>query len=200
MSPSIRHHKVRSVSHSLMMQMGHRSDQGRVWDEIDALSTRAGARSATGAMRDIHEHIADRIDDLCRAFQLRDGQNGLLVGIGKRVVGFDILSRHDSFARLYPKVLRSYAADAVLEKDAVPGGNFADLARSFFDTCTKASESRHKAVGLGVDCRFVGDSVVGSALLVDPAVVHMAFFHSEAEERDEPMMPSRQRSGFRRRR
>jgi hypothetical protein len=200
MSPSIRHHKVRSVSHSLAMKMGHRSDQGRVWEEIDALAVRAGTRSATGAMRDVHQHIGESIEDLCQAFQLRDGQNGLLVVIGKRVVGFDILSRHESFARLYPKVLRSYAADAVLDKNAEPGGNFADLARSFFETCMEASESRHKAVGLGVDCRFVGDSVVGSALLVDPAVVHMAFFHSEAEDRCEPMMPSRRRSGFRRQR
>ncbi|MGD8921810.1 MAG: hypothetical protein PVH24_01065 [Candidatus Zixiibacteriota bacterium] len=200
MSPSIRHHKVRSVSHSLLMKMGHRSDQGRVWEEIDALSARAGARSATGAMRDVHEHLARKIEDQCQAFQLKDGQNGLFVVIGQRVVGFDILSRHESFARLYPKILRSYAADAVLDKNAQPGGNFTDMTRTFFETCTGASESRHKAVGLGVDCRFVGESVVGSALLVDPAVVHMAFFHSEAEDRSEPMLPSRVRSNFRRQR
>jgi hypothetical protein len=198
MSPSVRHHKVRSVSRSLRMKMGARSDQGKVWQEIDALSMRADAKSPTSAMRDVHMHLAKKIDAFCEAFKLQDGQNGLMAIVGERAVGFDILSRHEPFGRLFPKLVRSYAADAVLEKDAKAAGQPAELAREFLQTACLASESRHEAVGLGEDCRFVGDTVVGSALLVDPAVVHMAFFRSDATESREPLLRSRRRRDFRR--
>lgn len=197
MSPSLRHHKVRSVSNSLRKKRGHRSDQQRVWEEVELLATRANVHSPTGAMRDVHEQLGKDLDSFCEAFPLQDGQNGLLVVIGNRAIGFDILSRHEPFGRLYPKLLRSYATDAVLDKAAKEPERPMESAREFIRGTSNATESKHKAVGLGEDCRFTGDTLVGSALLVDANIVHMAFFRSEADEEPESMLSSRRRRGFR---
>lgn len=200
MPPTVRQHKVRSVSRSLEMNMGHRADQQRVWQEVGSLAVRSGTKSHTGAMRDVHEHLADKLEDLCRDFSPHDDQKGLMVIVGDRVAGFDVLSRRDPFAALYPKLLRSYATDALLEAKQKECDHPIELAQEFMQTALLAFESRHEAIGLGLDCRFTGSTSIGSALLCDTTIVHMAFFRSDPDTKPETMSASRRRRNFRKER
>jgi len=102
-----------SVSMNLGAAAGHRSDQGRVWDEVEALQCFAEERSHTSAHRDVYLQRAHDIAGYLEAFPPQPGQHGLLVLRGGEVVGLDFVSRSACYAQLHDKLLRSYAFDAV---------------------------------------------------------------------------------------
>lgn len=121
MSPGLRAMKNRSVAASLECSREFRSDQGRVWCEIDAMAMRAGAESATGAMRDVYESKMADLDAYLKAFKRDKKQKGLLAMIDGKVVGFDFVSREKAFATLFPKLVKSYAMEAWLEEKKMGG-------------------------------------------------------------------------------
>jgi hypothetical protein len=102
-----------SVSRNLRAAGGHRSDQGRVWDEVAGLQEFAERPSQTGAHRDVYAQRAGDIAGYLDAFPLQSGQHGLLVLRDGEVVGLDFVSRASCYAQLHAKLLRSYAFDAV---------------------------------------------------------------------------------------
>ena len=102
-----------SVSLNLRAAGGHRSDQGRVWDEVACLQSCADSPSPTGAHRDVYAQRSGDIAGYLDAFPLQSGQHGLLVLRDGEVVGLDFVSRAGCYAQLHAKLLRSYAFDAV---------------------------------------------------------------------------------------
>ena len=111
-----------SVSMSLCASAGHRSDQGRVWDEVEALQSFADERSHTSAHRDVYLQRAHDIAGYLEAFPLQPRQHGLLVLRGGEAVGLDFVSRAACYAGLHDKLLRSYAFEAVTRGMAGGGG------------------------------------------------------------------------------
>jgi hypothetical protein len=149
------------------------ADQGAVWSEVQALHRKQGTHSGTGAMRDSYEAKKGDLDRVLAAFPLVDGQSGVLVLHGSRVVGLDLVSRAPQYAELHDKLLRSYAFEAL-----VRGGELGDrpVAQEFLERVAALSGRRFKSPGLGWDVRFEGAGVLGSALVYRGHAVHAAFF------------------------
>jgi hypothetical protein len=162
-----------SVNANLASGAGHRSDQGRVWQEVGALHARHMTSSPTGAMRDAYETRKGDLDAVLAAFPLQDGQQGVLVLHGARVVGLDLVSRAQQYAELHDKLLRSYAFEAL-----VAGGEPGDraVAHAFLERIAGLPGRRYKSPGLGWDVRYEGAGVLGSALTYRGHAVHAAFF------------------------
>ena len=197
MSPSVRHHKVQSVSKSLRSNRGAQSDQSKVWQEIDKFSIKADVDSDTGAMRDVFESKQKLLEEYNKAFQFIDKQTGFLVIINNKVVGFDIFSCSNAFQILYPKLLKSYSMDAILSEKGKPNISSKKLIEAFFKLITLSTQSEHKTVGYGKDYRFTGKGTVGSALVHKKTIVHMAFFKNESTENDESISSSGMRRKYR---
>ncbi len=66
----------------------------------------------------------------------------------------------------------------------VAGGEEQDKARArdFLSRAAECREARYQSVGLGDSLRYEGRGVIGSALALDGAVIHLAFFGTEAGE------------------
>lgn len=144
-----------SVSLNLCMEGGHRSDQGRVWDEVAGLQEFAERPSPTGAHRDVYAQRAGDIAGYLDAFPLQSGQHGLLVLRDGEVVGLDFVSRAACYAQLHAKLLRSYAFDAVTRemsrgRAAGHGGGGAQRRKSA-DGETGEKAARGEGVGLRLD-------------------------------------------------
>ena len=107
------------------------------------------------------------------AFPLQDGQQGMLVLHGARVVGLDLVSRAPQYAELHDKLLRSYAFEALV-RDGEPGDRA--VADAFLERIADLPGSRYKSPGLGWDVRYEGGGVLGSALTYRGHAVHAAFF------------------------
>lgn len=182
MPPRLRQQKTRSVSDSLRANNGHRSDQGLIWREIESLSERTGVMSPTSAMHDVYAARMKALATIQKSFTCVPGQMGLIVLHAGKIVGFDYVSRPAVFAQLFPKLIQSYAMDALASESKGRTAGTLKTAKDFMAQVAKLSSTEHPSVGYGTDLRFSGDNLVGSALAVDSHVIHAAFFASEAQE------------------
>ncbi len=195
MSHSLRSSKTQSVHSSLRDGRGHYSDQGQVWDEIHKLSRKSGVNSPTGAMRDVYESKAGDLAEYEKAFEYQPQQHGALVFINGKVVGFDILSRASAYQLLHSKLVKSYAMDAMhAEQCETPS---ISLAADFLAATINCTAEHYPSVGYGEDHRFEAKTMVGSALVADESVIHIAFFQVGETEPNVTMAGYRQQRGFR---
>ena len=184
------------MSDSLRESGNYQSDQGAIWDGIMEMSADAGVHSATGAMKDVFEGKKDALEEYMKAFQCLPHQKGMFVFVGGEVAGWDMLSRESAFDIIFPKLVKSYAMDAVLEKGEKKGSNEkpTEDAKRFLQEIKDCTEKKYPSSGQGWDYRFEGKDKVGSALVFEDIIIHMAFFKMSKEERAGRM------SGYKRRR
>lgn len=194
MIPKMRKMKSQTVSDSLHESREYRSDQGTVWTSIDEMSQRAEVHSRTAAMSDVYEAKTKELDAYLNVFLGIPQQKGLLTFIDEEVVGFDFLSLNSAYVLLHPKLVKSYAMEALLQKAPKTEKPDKERAKDFLKEASKTKEKKYESVGKGWDHRFEGKKLVGSALKVDKKVIHMAFFGITESEK------ARNIAGFRRRR
>ena len=213
MSPKLRGAKSRDVATSLESSREFRSDQGTVWTGIHQMASETRVESRTGAMKDVYEAKKAELDAYLKAFVCLPQQRGLIVFIGGEVVGFDYISRPQAFSLLFPKLVKSYAMEALLEeqkKEAAKGGIGGEAAsgaeapvpgkekaKAFIDEAATCEEKRYESVGKGYDFRFSGKDIVGSALVVEDKPIHTAFFRITEAEKAGGMASTSRRRGFR---
>ncbi len=203
---------VRKVNASLASIKQFRSDQGEIWAKVDELHADMAVPARTAAMTDVYQAKGAELEDYLKSFRLADRQKGLLVFVDGTPAGLDFVSREAAFATLFPKLVRSYAMEALLVTErrkrsrgrsgaekalAKPS---AEEARAFLKQAASSEEKKYESVGLGWAYRYAGPSIVGSALAFNDHVVHMAFFSfDEAERPEDPgqMAGSRVRRGWR---
>jgi hypothetical protein len=194
LASSIRKVKLNSVSKSLRSGHKFRSDQSGIWDHISYLAADAGVKSDTGAMRDLFKARDSSMEEYVNALSAVPGQKGLICMIDNSVVGMDILSGEDTYTSVHSKLIKSYAIDAMHSKVNLQNAECQEKAREFLKEATLCEEQRHESVGYGWDCRFKGDSIVGSALLHNDEVIHMTFFRiRKGPEQDENFASLRMR-------
>ncbi|MBM4241950.1 MAG: hypothetical protein FJ150_09870 [Euryarchaeota archaeon] len=185
----IRRTKAASVKNSLRSSGRYSSDQHAIWSDIKNMAEEAGFRSNTDAMSDVFEYKSRDLDEYLEGFEVVDGQQGLLVVINGKIVGFDIISNKSAYKILHPKLIKSYGLDAYLQKNEGNNKNTEDDPKRFIEDIMQSVESRHKSVGYGWDYRFNNEKFVGSALVYKKNVIHTAFFRaSEIEEKIENRM------------
>src|SRR6266566_7060401 len=78
--------------------------QSAVWHEVRGKSARHKVGSPTLAASDIFEQREEDLDRLRERFAVQPGQSGAVFAAGRRIC-LDYVSRPDSFAHLYPKLL-----------------------------------------------------------------------------------------------
>lgn len=181
MSRSVRSVKSCSVSASLERDQSYRSDQGAVWNGIEELHASHGTSSGTRAMKDTFEARRHDISSYQDAFPCLDGQCGMAVMIKGRVAGIELVSRQEAYKQLHAKLVGSYAIDIPMARAGKSGPDPAKVSK-ILERIIAAGEKRFPSVGLGEDCRYSAQGLVGSSLAVDDWYVHMAFFRSSATQ------------------
>ena len=189
--------KAASVSRSLKDCLAYRSNQGEVWDEIACFSRDADVSSPTGAMRDVFESKKDDLKGYLDAFQYLPNQRGIFVMVNGMAVGFDVLSHTHAYELLHQKIVKSYAIDALLRKGKITQIPSVDKTKAFIEGASQCEEKRYESVGYGWDHRFEGKAIVGSSLVYQEKVIHMAFFKVDESERAGAISSSSRRRRFR---
>jgi hypothetical protein len=185
---SDRHHFARgravrnaSVSHSMWRDGSRRSDQRRVWADISAKASRMEAPSATHAMAEIFDRHRTSLESFVEAFTHDEGQIGAFFAIGSEIVGLDLFDRRTTLAAMLPKLVRSYAIDAIEAGRGDDKRAKKKDAKVFLGKLAMAEVRSYEAVGLGTDLRLLTPGVVGGALAVDGSLVHLAAFAAETD-------------------
>lgn len=173
--------RMAQVSRSMALGGAPVSDQSAVWADIADTSARMHSSSPTSAMEQIFIDHSASIDDYVIGCRPLEGQLGAVFAIGDRIVGFDLFDDAGTFRKLLPKIVRSYAVDAIDAGNAsVPAtrSSVAHLVPGFLAALAAASQQCVAAVGLGEDVRLSAGGLVGAGLVVDGRVLHLSGFNA----------------------
>ncbi len=177
--------------HARAAEPTFRSDQGDVWEEIEAKQQRAAFRSPTAALHELYEREEVDLEKVVTAFPMPEGAFGLAVGIGGRIVALDLFDSTETLRKQWRRLIAS-AASARLDfgrrvaaglrpkpehryPDAGALGRM--LARAKKST---ADAAVNHSAGEGWDVRLTTTKLHGSALVHAGRVVHLALFRDDA--------------------
>jgi hypothetical protein len=189
MAYKTRSKKTHSVNCALTASGNYHSDQGEVWDGIAELQAKACAQSPTSAMNDVFKAREEDLRHCDEIFKPVTNQIGLLAIIDGQPVGVDMISLTSAYARIHPKLVRSYALEGLLEsKQQAPAPDaIVTQARKFLEEITAADEQQFPSIGHGTDHRFKSKILAGTALVHEKEVIHAALFRLDETEQSERM-------------
>ena len=170
-------------------QRGHRSDQGKVWDEGARQQAALGTPSATSAMADTFEAYQGQMAEFRAKLQYVTGACGLAVAVGKKIVVVDLFDKPATCCKVWDRLLTGYVLDALeaeirsrhAEADQVASDQPKPERAAVTDVeqllAAAAAMPWQKAdpVGEGDEYRAnQGDAVHASALTLGDATVHLS--------------------------
>ncbi len=177
-SPSaLRRIKTRSVADSLRRTGARRSDQGAVWEEVDALMRTHRAPSRSAALEDVYASVAPRIDEALAGVEPSDDQVGVVVMTSGRVVALDVFDHPSTLRSYWDQLVSGYALDALDPRERTVGaGDLVAEAERFLAAVAEASTERVPGVGEGTDAVLDGHGVVGLGVEWHDQLRHLAAF------------------------
>lgn len=164
------------VSLSMAASDGRRSDQSAIWDEIASKSERLAAASPTQAINAMYDSKAVPLESYEGAFAWAEHQAGVVFASGSATMGLDLMDHPYTMRSMLPKLVRSYALDAV-ESPHAPVAAIGRAAE-FLVRVGKSESLIRPAVGIGEDVRLTGDGVSGAALHSDERYIHLCAFNT----------------------
>ena len=150
------------------------SDQAEVWDEVDSKLQGMRSCSPSRALHQVYEDHDRVLKDLYDV-SAPEGSHGAVFCLGGGVVGIDVFDKPSTLAKLWPKVLRSYAIDALEAPDGMPEVTL-DGVKAWLGKVLEARTERYDSPGLGEDLRFDSGDLGGGGLVVDGQPVHAEVF------------------------
>lgn len=153
-----------------------RSDQSAVWDELSVKASRMQADSPIQAMSAIFERHAISVEEHVRNFAWLEDQAGVAFAFSGRLAGLDLFDHSLTMRKVFPKLVRSYALDAldVREEKTAPASRL-DLS-NWLEQLMEAQSFSQPGVGLGKDVRLNCHSVSGAALYALERYIHVCAF------------------------
>lgn len=165
-----------AVNESMSCEGVARSDQGRIWAEIDERFTSTGKPSQTAAMSDLYASEASKLADYEGAFTWQPGQAGAVFAIDGVPVAVEVFDAPETFRKLLRKLVGSFAMDAVAVHRPRSRAPSLVGVRRFLARVQAAAIERFRAAGEGEDLRLAGEGVAGGALQAQGRVVHLSAF------------------------
>lgn len=161
------------------------SDQSRVWAHVAAKNRALGVPAETQAMHKAYEAKSAEIGEFTDRFLPAPGQVGAVFALHGRIVGLDLFDSEKTLKQVYPKLLKSYALDAIGPVAAERGrstlGDPGNAAEQFLAAAAKAAGKAYDSQGEGSDLRLSGWKLTGSALVARLRVVHASVFAGDVE-------------------
>lgn len=170
--------KLAQVSASLERHRRPLSDQGAVWQDIDAKMESMRVSSPTRAMSDIYKNYRLRLEEYVKVLKALPDQCGAVFFINGRPVGLELFDAAQTYGKYLAKIIRGYALDALDAPGPEGAGKPLEptLASRLLQALRRAEVQRFPATGEGQDIRFTTRSLQGAALEVDGHLVHLLAF------------------------
>jgi hypothetical protein len=188
--------KAVSLNENMKATGTHGANQGQVWANIQAKQSRMGVNSPTSSMADMYDDHHERIEDYADKFRPVENQVGVLFAIDGEIEGMDLFDATDTFARMLPKLTRSFAIDALESAGSEVQAVETKKASRFLDRVAAAHIDSYRGVGLGEDVRLSAPLVAGGGLIYEDKLIHMAAFRAAGPGRTGAGDRDQQRSIF----
>ena len=177
---SIRMQKSSQVSDNLKASMSFSADQGAIWEEIDRKHARMGSQSNTDALHDVYRDLGDELERLVEGLEPQPGQTGVSVFINNRFSCLDLFGHSETLRKVWPKLVRSYAMEALELKGQEPAKRKPDPNRILKLAC-EAECHTYPSVGRGTDVRLRARGIIGAGLVDEATLLHLSLFSNRGE-------------------
>ena len=169
--------KAAFVSEDIVSTGARRSNQGEVWDDISAKMSRMGSRSDTSAVEAAFVDHEGSLGAIVAKLKPVEQQFGAVFSIKGNIVGMELFDSQKTCQALLPKVIRSYALDAIDRSYHGPKVSSLTTPELFLKQVATAEHSEAKAVGEGADLRFDNATgIAGGALMARERLIHLCAF------------------------
>lgn len=168
--------KMRQVTSSLRASGVRRSDQQAVWNDIAEKSARMAVASDTAAMLAMYERVDHSLDDFVAAFPPADRQVGAVFLVNGHLAGLELFDAPTTWRKLSPKLVRSYALDAIDHQNHPGIPVMATVGSTLIEAVTSSKSSVFSALGEGEDVRLSGNDITGAALVARGRAIHVSAF------------------------
>jgi hypothetical protein len=136
-------------------------------------------------MADLYDRFDSKLEEAIDALRPSQGEAGVIIAINGSVRGLDVFDQADTYIKLFPKILGSFAVDAFDRGLPTHGNGHPDPLDLLEALRTQAEVSSYPAPGLGNDVRIRSSSLVGAALEVGDSVIHLCAFRLAAQSEAE---------------
>lgn len=172
-SPSkLRYAMKASVTRSVKAKRGHRSDQGKVWEEVASLQAAHGVNSPTGAMSDTFDAYKARVAEFREKLKYVEGASGMAVTHGDKVIGCDLFDKPSTCRKVWDRLLSGFVFDAVETKDSEHHADSSAI-KKIIKATSHASWEQAEPIGEGEEYRAEFDGGDhASALTFENSLVH----------------------------
>lgn len=172
----LRRKKAATVANNLSRNMSFVADQGEVWSEIDRKQAAMGMSSETDAMHDVYRRFKKELDEFIAGLRPLENQTGIAVLIDGKFTCLDIFSHADVLAKLWEKLLKSYAMEALEQKELKTTRSRSGKIGPLLNELQEAELSQYPSVGLGTDVRLMSKKYMAAGLIAGERVLHLAAF------------------------
>jgi hypothetical protein len=185
-SHDLRRKMQRKVARAVAMGGRFEADQTEVWDEVASRITGAQALSASGAYQDYTAARERDVAPFLESFCTVEHQVGFVAAIRDTVVGLEAVATPALLRKLFGRLLRGYAVDALDPSIASRPRGAARRSlhafrkpEPFLHALARARCVRRPSLGMGNDLRLEGKGVSGCALEAG-GIVHLTAFADAA--------------------
>jgi hypothetical protein len=168
----------RHTTESYRREGSPKSDQSEVWGEVSRKLAKMGSASPSHELEQAYADHEYRLSDTLGQLKLPQGCSGVVFAMDGEIAGADLFDKPDTLAKLWPKLVRAYALDALERSDTSKAGVTPDAVRGWLRSASEAKSETFASPGLGQSLRLQGTKVLGASLVVDEHPVHVELFVS----------------------
>jgi len=162
----------KSVARSIKDKLGHMSDQGRIWQEVQYLQVAHHVESETSALSDAFDKHQSVIDSYRDNLKYIEHASGMAVALGAKIVCFDLFDKPSTCQKVWNRLLSGFVFDAINEKQADQPPTVGDV-ENWLAAANDMKWEPAPAVGGGEEFRAESNNGEhASALVYDGTMIH----------------------------
>ena len=158
-----------------------------MWSGIATYAAKVNVYSETGDLACAYQDasVSEKAGGYVSALQeaiphLDEDAVGVAVIVGNRLITIDIFENPGLFSKLWPKLLRSYAMEAIAyDFKTQDTDNVQDQVRKILGKLYQKRYERRDGIALGTELSITTDDVTSAGLAYKGSVVHFAAFPSD---------------------
>jgi hypothetical protein len=178
--------KLRRVSQALREEGARaRGDiQSAVWRAIDDKMAAFDCHSDTAALHDVYASAEQRLQPIRSAFAAQPRQVGAAFFVDGKLAGIELFDAEATLAKLLPKLVDSYAFDALegLADAAQPATPSLAEVHALLARIAAAPQTSYPSVATGTDLRIEDQDLHAAALCAKERLVHLTAFLADGAE------------------
>ena len=152
------------------------SDQSAVWREVSRKIGAMKSYSESDSLQDVFHDYDAKLKDIMQALTAPTDCNGAVFVVGGRIAGADFFDKPETLRKLWPKLVKSCAIDALEPSEQGPASPEPEAILSWLQSAAGATAEAFPSPGAGEDVRIEGENVLGASLVVEDHPVHMELF------------------------